>query len=104
MKFTTPSTSLNGFEKATLTGYFDTTGIEKEPFQVRIVLHYAGTTSGRVVAVRFVREIPYLLIALIAGFALLIAVIIRLIVWMRRLQQSIVQQKQVGNRRGKKNE
>ena len=104
MKFTTPSTSLNGFEKATLTGYFDTTGIEKEPFQVRIVLHYAGTTSERTVAVRFVREIPYLLIALIAGFALLIAVIIRLIVWMRRLQQSIVQQKQVGNRRGKKNE
>ena len=49
IEFLTPSVSLQTFGKSSLTTYFDTTPIKENEFQAKIVLHYEGRTTERII-------------------------------------------------------
>lgn len=63
ISFITPSISLNGFEISSLTGYLDTNGIEEENFQAKVILHYEGEISEKLVDLRMKESINYILVA-----------------------------------------
>jgi len=84
--FQTPSITLKGFEKSRLTGFLDTSEIEKEPFSANITLHYNGKTTERIVTgLRFEKENnnSLFLIILVASALVIVAVILFLI-WRKR--------------------
>lgn len=79
--FLTPTVELEPFGFATLTGYFDTTLLPPEPFQARVLIHYAGTMSESIVNLDFESETNLLYI--VAGSALAL-IIIGLIFFLRK--------------------
>lgn len=89
IKFSTPSSTLNGFSKSMLTGYFDTTGIAEDKFKGKIILHYADKTTEKEVSLKFKKERNYLMYMLVGGIALLLIAIIFLIIWMRKISKEI---------------
>lgn len=89
ISFLTPSTNLGPWEKKMLTGFFDTTAIEKEEFQANITLHYEGKTTSEIVDLRFKKETSYLP-SLIGGAAIIIILIvtITIIILLRKKRKS----------------
>ncbi len=87
--FKTPSVSLQGFERKTLEGFFDTTAIKENSFKVKITLHYLDKTTEKTVDLRFKRIINYILIGAIAGAVLLVIIILFLIFWIRKLKKNV---------------
>ncbi|MBU0467026.1 MAG: hypothetical protein KJ718_06085 [Nanoarchaeota archaeon] len=82
ISFLTPSAELKPWQRAKLSGYFDTTGLEVgEEVQVRIVLHYGEETTEEVVYLRFVKTVNYfLIVSIIAGAIAVIAFVMWLVV------------------------
>ena len=82
----TPSTTIKGFDKTMLTGFFDTVDIKEEPFSANITIHYNNKTSSRVVNdLTFKKESNHMLLYVaiaVAVLAIVIGVVIYLI--MRR--------------------
>jgi len=85
INFRTPAVELGGFQRTVLTGYFDTRGIDANSFKANIKIYYADKITEKKVTVRFKKEIDYLMIGLIAGFLLLIGIIIWLIMYIKKL-------------------
>lgn len=88
IRFLTPSLSFSGFEKRVFTGYFDTAGISEDvdEFKAKIMIHYQGKTSERVVSMRFKKETDYLMYALIVGIVIAIGVLVWLYIWIRKIK------------------
>ena len=78
--FVTSYIDLQGFQASTLSGYFDTTGIEEDRFSARIVVNYGNKTTEKVVALQFKKEKNKLMYSLIGILAASIVVLI--LVWM----------------------
>ena len=87
INFPTPSIKLNGFEKGTVTGYFDTTGIEEKSFEAVIKLHYEGKITERKAILRFKKEANYLLYGLIGALLLAVIIFILVLLWHNRLKK-----------------
>jgi|SRR3989344_60976 len=89
IKFLTPSASFKGFEKETLTGYFDTAGISEDvdEFKAKISVKYEGKVTEKIVTLRFNREVNYMLYAAIAGIVIALIVLIGLIIWLRKINK-----------------
>ncbi len=56
INFITNPVNLEGFQKSSVTGYFDTTGILEEDFKAKAVLHYNDRTTERILSLRFKKE------------------------------------------------
>ncbi|MBI2451577.1 hypothetical protein HYV50_00695 [Candidatus Pacearchaeota archaeon] len=82
--FLTPSVNLDKFGKAILTGYFDTTTIDKNKFQAKVVLRYKGKTTEKTVDLRFKREVNKLAVGIMIVSLLIVIVLILLIIINRR--------------------
>ena len=80
IKFSTPSLDLKPWQKAKLTGFFDTSGIEEDKFQANITLHYSGRETSKIVDLRFKKETNYVLYALVGGGIFVGIMIISLII------------------------
>lgn len=63
ISFLTPTVALDPFGRATLVGFFDTTGLSEEKYLARVVLNYEGISREETVEFTFVRELSYLLVA-----------------------------------------
>ena len=87
--FSTPSVDLQGFERKTIVGHFDTTTIEENKFKAKVVLHYSGKTTEKIINLRFKREVNYYVIGGIAGGIILLIVIIVLVLWIRKLKKTV---------------
>jgi LPXTG-motif cell wall-anchored protein len=74
--FKTPSTTLNGFQRQTLTGYLDTTSIPKEAdnFKANLTVYYAGRSTEILGKLHFKQEISAL-IYIIAALIVLVLVL-----------------------------
>jgi hypothetical protein len=67
IEFKTPLIRLEPWQRGSLSGYLDTSTIEEETFQARVVLHYENKTSEEILDLRFEDEsADYYLIVLIA--------------------------------------
>lgn len=78
--FITPTAALEPFGRATLAGFFDTTGLE-EPIQARVVLLYEQSSSESLIELRYVRETNY---ALILGIIIGVLLLVGIVIWVRR--------------------
>lgn len=89
ISFLTPSVSLQGFEKKTLNGFFDTNSIKEDvqDFKAKIIVHYEGKTTEKIVDLHFKREVNYLLYGLIAGIIAFIILLILITLWYRKLKK-----------------
>jgi hypothetical protein len=83
INFQTTPADIMGFQKTTLTGYFDTTGILEDEFFANMTLHYQGKTSEKIALLWFKKEnkTPYFTYGIIALAILVIILVIVLIVW-----------------------
>ncbi|MFW5846725.1 MAG: hypothetical protein ACOCUU_01060 [Nanoarchaeota archaeon] len=72
---TTPSLELKPWKKDTRVGFFDTTGIEDEPFHAEITIHYNNQTTTETVDLRFKKEFNYTLVIIVASLLILISLI-----------------------------
>ncbi len=82
LDFLTPSITLSGFQKTTLTGYFDTSSITEDPFFALVNVHYGDKTTEQLLTLHFKKStVPYTLLGSILLFALLV-----LSWWWRRRQ------------------
>ena len=54
--FKTSPDSLEAWESANLTGFFDTSQFEETEYETNITLHYSGKSSSDMVSVKFFRE------------------------------------------------
>ena len=80
VSFETPSLELRPWSEGRLIGYFDTTSIEEDEFQMDLVLHYEDKTTEKTVDLRFrKKEFNYFLwggislgILIVIGFLILI--------------------------------
>ena len=86
IKFPTPSLNLQGFGKATLEGFFDTTGIEEDGFRAIVTLSYAGKSEEFPITLRFRREPNYVVYAIVAVGVLLFVLAI-VMFWLRKIRQ-----------------
>ncbi len=87
MSFLTPAAHLNGFGTTTLTGFFDTTGIQNETFNALIKVHYADRTSEEMATLSFHKSKDYTLIGLIIAGVILIALIVYVSYVLRKAQK-----------------
>lgn len=85
INFRTPSINLEGFQRAKLSSYFDTRGIEASSFKANIKVYYANKISEKNVIIRFKGEVNYLMIGLITGIAVMILIIAGLIWHIKKL-------------------
>ncbi len=86
--FSTPSVDLGGFERKTITAHFDTKDIEENKFKAKVVLHYSGKTTEKVINLKFKREVNYYIIGGLAGGVILLIVIIVLVLWILKLKRN----------------
>lgn len=69
--FLTPTAALEPFGRASLAGFFDTTGLE-EPIQARVILMYEQSSSETLIELGYVREMNYVLVGSIVVAVLII--------------------------------
>ena len=53
----TPSEKINGFEKKTLKGYWNTKGLATGEYDMKIIVHYGGKTTEKDVKINIVEEV-----------------------------------------------
>lgn len=88
ISFSTTSANFEGFQALNLSGYFDTSIIQEDTIRAKITVHYAKKTTEKTVKLRFKGTVDYGLVALIAGLALALVIIIFLVLWIRKLENS----------------
>lgn len=100
IRFNTPSATIGGFEKSNLTGYFDTTSIpvEIDRIQAKITLFYNGKTTERYVEVKLIKEIDYIMYALI-GLAAILAILLITVMWLTKKIYRLKKEKIKGKRK-----
>ena len=80
ISFQTPSIELAPWKEGRLIGYFDTSAIEEDEFQMDLVLHYEDKTMEKTIDLRLrKKKFNYLLWG---GVALGILIVISFVVWM----------------------
>lgn len=89
MSFLTPSVELKPWRKERLQGFFDTTGIEEEGFQIRMVIHYGDQTTEETAIMSFAKSRNnYLLIAgIVLGAVGVLAFVVWVIMKFKRLER-----------------
>jgi len=101
IEFLTPSLDLTPWQKTRLSGFFDTSGIKEDNFQANITVHYANEKTNEIVELKFIREVDYVLYALILGGIfvgiLVLSIIIVLVILLTRVR------KPLNNKRRQKN-
>lgn len=87
IRFHTPSITLKGFEKANLTGYFDTTPIpvDLKEVQARITLYYGDKKTEKVVTLKLIKEIDYMMYGLVASILVLIILLVIVMIITRKM-------------------
>ncbi len=101
-KITTPTISLNGFEKKSLTGYFNSEPIQTHKFKAKVIILYDGKVSEKIIDLRINREINYAIIGLIVGGIVFVLLLIFLIIWIIKLKNSVDNIKNDGKTKNKK--
>ncbi len=86
ISFTTPTISLQGFDTGTLTGFFDTTGLN-DSFEAAITLNYAGKSENEVVNLSLEKKNDYMPVILVSAI-LFVAILIALTVILKRRKKS----------------
>jgi hypothetical protein len=76
INFQTAPSSVEGFKKSIITGYFDTTGISEDEFSAKITLIYKGKITERAVLLWFKKGPNYLLYGIIALVVLILILLI----------------------------
>lgn len=87
MSFLTPSSSVEGFGRATLTGFFDTSGIQNDTFTGIIKVNYAGKSTEELAVFTFKKETDYLLIGLIIAAVVVIGLILFITYVLRKAEK-----------------
>lgn len=95
IRFTTPSSSITGFGKTTLSGFFDTTTVSEDTFQATIQLNYGSKTTVKDVTISFEKELNYLLVGLAIGAVLIAIIALYLFIRARRLSNASENKKKV---------
>ena len=76
----TPSITLKPWEKKTLIGYVDTTGIEAERIQIQLNVYYANKTTMEVVEVKILQKTDWLFIGIVVGVIIAVILVLSLII------------------------
>lgn len=96
IKFTTPSIRLEGFSRANLTGFFDTTGIIEDNFNVNVKVFYEDKFTEKFVKLGFKDDVNYFLIGIITAtviFLIIIVILIIITIKLRRIKDEIGKRK-----------
>lgn len=79
VQFITPAISVNPWEKKVLTGFFDTTGFEKEKFNATVTINYEGKTTSKTFSLEFKKE-GLGAVYIIVGISVLIIIVLIILV------------------------
>lgn len=74
--FLTPTTNLEGFGSSTLSGFFDTSGIQNSTFDAVVKLYFEDKVNEQTITIGFEKKADYVIIALVLAILLIVVAVV----------------------------